>query len=189
MTIRHDYHTQSPIPYGVLHFSTSRNWTPPVSGQLCLVPRVSAYGSFDCTSTGHRISRIERNQKVFQANKTIRVRGNSAEREDISGIIIVITTQLIYCVPVLSDCIQFKMAPNIALPLNNKGYAHDYDHYRYHYDPWVANGNQALACISGYTSSSSSVLFKHAIVGIPESIHAYTMHVGKSGTLSKGQGR
>ena len=40
--------TITPYPLWCLYFSTSCKRTPPVSGQLCLVPRVSAYGRFDC---------------------------------------------------------------------------------------------------------------------------------------------
>ena len=40
--------TSSSYPLWCLYFSTSRKGTPPVSGHLCLVPRVSAYGRFEC---------------------------------------------------------------------------------------------------------------------------------------------
>ena len=38
-----------PTPLGLLWFSSSCKWTLPISRQLCLVPRVSAFGRFDCT--------------------------------------------------------------------------------------------------------------------------------------------
>ena len=40
----------TPYPMGCFVFLTSRKRTPSVSGELCLIPRVSAYGRFDCIS-------------------------------------------------------------------------------------------------------------------------------------------